>query len=155
MAFIRSHDGGEGTIGEDYIVFDPVDEILAASDSEYRRRSLLPFTSDGGDRLYVFKVQGTGCPVLMLSMTSTSAGDVRRGGDGFRDFIERLSRGEVSWIKGEQRLFDPMLLTGDCVGCHGRHLLPFRRSRGHGIMDRSGIGRVLVRRRTAGQALPC
>lgn len=99
VAFIRSHDGGEGTIGEDYIVFDPVDEILAASDSEYRRRSLLPFASDGGDRLYAFKVQKMGCPVLMLSMTSTSAEDVREVGTGFRDFIERLSRGEVSWVR--------------------------------------------------------
>lgn len=99
VAFIRSHDGGEGMIGEDYIVFDPVSEIIAASDSEYRRRSLLPFASDGGDRLYALHVHPMGCPVLMLSMTSTSEEDVREVGTGFRDFIERLSRGEVSWIR--------------------------------------------------------
>lgn len=95
-SFIRAHNGGEGFVGEGYLVIDGIDSILATLHraSEYGT-AFLPFGSDGSDGLFAFDTSASNWPVLVLPLTSASPEDVRQVALGFRDFIEKLSRGEI------------------------------------------------------------
>jgi hypothetical protein len=95
-SFIEAYDGGEGFLGEGFLALDSVDELLATLPRarEYGA-GLLPFGGDGSDGLFVFDTIGSNWSVLRLPLTSSSPEDVRQVASGFRDFIEKLTRGEI------------------------------------------------------------
>ena len=57
LAFMQEHDGGEGTVGEAYVVLYSLDE-LAELNKEYdiaaTYKNCFIFGSDGGDMLFAF-----------------------------------------------------------------------------------------------------
>lgn len=93
-SFIEAHDGGEGFIGDSYLVLDSIENSLATLDrARHYGPSFFPFGGDGGDGLYVFDTATVGWPVLMLPLTSASSEDIRQVASGFRGFIDKLASG--------------------------------------------------------------
>jgi len=69
LDFLRQHDGGEGFIGDNYIVFWKAEE-LADFNREYEVEKYAPdillFGSDGGGEAYGFDIQSASMPIVRI-----------------------------------------------------------------------------------------
>jgi hypothetical protein len=69
LDFLRQHDGGEGFIGDDYIIFWKAEE-LADFNREYEVEKYAPgillFGSNGGGEGYGFDVESAAMPIVRI-----------------------------------------------------------------------------------------
>ena len=69
LDFLRQHDGGEGFIGDNYIVLWKAEE-LADFNREYEVEKYAPgillFGSDGGGEAYGFDIQSASVPIVRI-----------------------------------------------------------------------------------------
>lgn len=87
LAFMREHNGGEGEIGETYLVLFPLEELRTVNDN-YDTVSVLPdcaiIGGDGGGELYGVTADGRyfNVPAVM------DKEDIRYLGSSMKGFIE-------------------------------------------------------------------
>lgn len=93
LAFLEAGDGGEGFVGEDYLVLWRAGELHPFNqDYEVQANApgLLGFGSNGGGEMFAFDLRVSSCPVLMVPFIGMSLEDAFVVAGGFTQFIRRM-----------------------------------------------------------------
>lgn len=94
VGFLRSHNGGEGFVGANYLILWTVQE-LAAFNREYEVEKYAPgillFASSGGGTCYGFDTRDSTMPVVSMEFIGMSLNDLDLVGSNFSDFLNRLA----------------------------------------------------------------
>ncbi len=93
--FLAASDGGEGFVGETYIVLWKAGELDELNDDFNVAASapgLVMFGTDGGEEGFAFDARGA---VVMIPITAMDPATARPVGGSFREFLDRLAAGET------------------------------------------------------------
>lgn len=95
LQFISEHDGGEGFVGENYLILWRIDE-LATFNREYEVEIYAPgillFGSNGGGEGYGFDTRETTMPVVRVPFIGMDLRYATRVADGFSDIFIQLTK---------------------------------------------------------------
>ena len=92
--FLLSHNGAEGSIGENsYLVIWSIEDIISLNE-EYGVFEFTPeilyFGSDGGDMAYAFDRRNSAVKIVEIPFESISVNDAVTLSDDFDDFIKLI-----------------------------------------------------------------
>ena len=92
--FLMSHNGTEGSIGENsYLVIWSIEDIISLNE-EYGVFEFTPeilyFGSDGGDMAYAFDRRNSAVKIVEIPFESISIDDAVELSDDFNDFIKLI-----------------------------------------------------------------
>lgn len=118
--FISAHNGGEGFLGERYVCFWKIDELLSLN-SEYavemRAPGIFLFGSDGAGEGYGFDLTQTPMPVVLLPFIGMARARTHVIVANFSELFDRLSVAEDVALRGEPNMqlveIKPIILGGD------------------------------------------
>ena len=92
-SFLRLTSGGEGMIGENYVMLWSADELARYNESyqvnEYAP-GLVLFGSDGGGEAFAFDTREANLPVVRVPFVGMSLDDVEQMASSFTAFLESL-----------------------------------------------------------------
>jgi SMI1 / KNR4 family (SUKH-1) len=95
VQFLRQSDGGEGFIGDAYVILWRIEELLefnkAYEVAEYAR-GLLLFGSDGGEEAFAFDMRSTSKPIVSVPFIGMELKLALPVAAGFREFL-RIAMG--------------------------------------------------------------
>ena len=95
VAFLRFTNGGEGMIGDTYVILWKAEELAELNDSyevdEYAP-GLLLIGSDGGGDAFAYDTRTTPWPVVRVPFVGMDLHSVEIVGPSFAGFLEALSR---------------------------------------------------------------
>lgn len=93
LEFLREHDGGEGSVGENYLILWKTEELIAFN-REYETDQYAPglflFGSDGGGVGYGFVTRDPAMPIVKVEFIGMSLDDMDVVAAGFSELIDRL-----------------------------------------------------------------
>jgi SMI1 / KNR4 family (SUKH-1) len=92
--FIREHNGGEGFVGDNYLVLWKVEELHPFNieyEVEQYAPKLLLFGSNGGGEAYGFDTRDLTMPIIMVPFIGMELIYARRVADNFSDFMVCLA----------------------------------------------------------------
>lgn len=93
IQFLHNYDGGEGFIGDNYLILWKVEE-LSVFNREYEVEQYAPgillFGSDGGGEGYGFDTRDAAMPVVRIPFIGMELRYVRAVADSFIDFLNKL-----------------------------------------------------------------
>jgi hypothetical protein len=96
--FLRTTNGGEGFVGERYVILYPVEE-LASANKDYMVQEFAPglviFGSDGGGEAFGFDTRTPQRAVVMISFVGMEWAEAKPLGANFNEFLIRLHRGRL------------------------------------------------------------
>ncbi len=91
--FLKQHNGGEGFIGDNYIIFWRAEE-LADFNREYEVERYAPgivlFASNGGGEGYGFDTQSAAMPIVRIPFIGMAREYAEPMADDFRDLFAKL-----------------------------------------------------------------
>jgi hypothetical protein len=93
MQFLRDYDGGEGFIGDNYVILWKAEELNVFNreyEVEQYAPGLLLIGSNGGGEGYGFDMRDSTLPVIRIPFIGMELRYVRVVGSGFTDFLNRL-----------------------------------------------------------------
>jgi hypothetical protein len=93
VEFLKISNGGEGFIGENYIILWGVDELVSMNRSyevQINSPGLLVFGSDGGGEAYGFDMRNPQWLIVKVPFIAMIWKDARPISDSFRGFLELL-----------------------------------------------------------------
>ena len=94
LDFLRQHNGGEGFVGENYVVFWKAEE-LAQFNREYEVKQYAPgiilFGSDGGGEGYGFDTQVVGMPIVRIPFIGMDRRYATLITENFSDLFAKLA----------------------------------------------------------------
>ena len=99
-SFLLRSNGGEGFIGEAYIMLSPLEELLemnASYEVEINAPDLFVFGSDGGGEAFAFRLSCGAGSVVMFPWIGVDAESTIEMASSFNQFLERLYRSGVSF----------------------------------------------------------
>ncbi|GAA0535501.1 MULTISPECIES: SMI1/KNR4 family protein [Pigmentiphaga] len=92
--FLRQHNGGEGFVGDNYIIFWRAEELVDFNREyeveKYAPRILL-FASNGGGEGYGFDTQSTAMPIVRIPFIGMAREYAIPVAESFSDFFKKLS----------------------------------------------------------------
>lgn len=92
---LRSHDGGEGFIGGNYLILWKVEE-LGIFNREYEVEKYAPglllFASSGGGAAYGFDTRDSAMPVVRVEFIGMNLDEAERVASSFTDFLRLLAK---------------------------------------------------------------
>ena len=91
--FILSFNGGEGFVGNSYLVLWPIEEIIPMNEACQVQKfapGLLLFGSDGGGEAYAFDTRSDSMSVVKVSFVGMSLAEAEVIARTFTDFLEYL-----------------------------------------------------------------
>lgn len=95
VQFLREANGGEGFVGDSYIILWRVDELLelnaAYQVAEYAP-GLFLFGSDGGGEAFAFDKRIAEPPIVSVPFVGMDLQLIRRIASNFAEFLEKLAR---------------------------------------------------------------
>lgn len=94
--FLMLHNGGEGFIGEAYLMLWPIEELFQLNkgyDVAHYAPGLLMFGSDGGGEAFAFDVQTKA--IVMIPFIGLEQSDLSPIASTFYQFLEVLSEGKL------------------------------------------------------------
>jgi hypothetical protein len=95
VQFLRTHDGGEGFIGDNYLILWKVEE-LSIFNCEYEVEKYAPglllFASSGGGAGYGFDKRDAAMPVVSFEFIGMNLNEVDRVANSFTDFLALLAK---------------------------------------------------------------
>lgn len=95
VQFLQEHDGGEGFIGDNYLILWMVEE-LSPFNREYEVRQYAPglilFGSSGGGEAYGFDTRDVAMPVVRVPFIGMELRYVRSVASSFTDFLTQLAK---------------------------------------------------------------
>ncbi|MEI7931728.1 MAG: SMI1/KNR4 family protein [Alphaproteobacteria bacterium] len=92
-AFLGNHNGGEGFVGENYIVLWKAEEIAEFNDDFDVAKSapgLFLIGSDGGGKGFGFDTRTPDLPVVVVPFTGMALGAATQAAETFSAFMEKL-----------------------------------------------------------------
>ncbi|MEO8375757.1 MAG: SMI1/KNR4 family protein [Sphingomonas bacterium] len=96
-AFMAQHGGGEGFVGEHYLILWGATE-LSAFNQEYEfpvyAPALVAFGSDGGGEAFAFDTRASPPPIVMVPFIGMSNDDAIRVADSFDALLTRMQTAE-------------------------------------------------------------
>ena len=98
-AFLRTTNGGEGSIGESWVRFWGVEELLemnAAYDIPKYFPELFVFGTNGGGTAFAFDIRCAPWTVVEIDLISIDLQDSIAAGNTFTDFLDRLLRFRIA-----------------------------------------------------------
>ena len=96
--FLRARNGGEGLIGQTYVVLWDISELgreNRAYDTDAWAPGLLMFGTDGGNEGFGFDTREPGLPIVQVPLVGMSWGEARPLGNTFDDFLENVRIGNL------------------------------------------------------------
>jgi cell wall assembly regulator SMI1 len=98
VEFITAMNGGEGFVGDNYVILWSVDE-LPRFNREYNVPEFAPglvmFGSDGGGEGFGFDLRSQNARVVVVPFIGMGWTDAEEIAPSFREFLEKLSRGSA------------------------------------------------------------
>lgn len=97
-AFIIAHDGGEGFIGEQYLILWRARELAELNDAYEVARyapGLLLFGSNGGGEAFAFDVRNQLMKVVMVPFIGMSLADAIPVADSFDGLLSAMANGKL------------------------------------------------------------
>ncbi|HPT51011.1 MAG TPA: SMI1/KNR4 family protein [Accumulibacter sp.] len=95
VQFLHDHDGGEGFIGDNYLILWKAEE-LSIFNREYEVEQYAPglllFGSDGGGEGYGFDTRDAAMPVVRVPFIGMELRYARAVAGGFTDFLNQLAK---------------------------------------------------------------
>lgn len=95
LEFLREHDGGEGFVGENYLILWKVEEIITFN-REYEvdqyALGLFLFGSDGGGAGYGFDTRDPAMPIVKVEFIGMSLEDMDVVAGGFSELLNSLMK---------------------------------------------------------------
>ena len=91
--FLKTADGGEGFLGENYLILWSCDELPQLNLSYEVAKFLLGFLifgSDGGGEAYGFDIRSDPWKIVQIPFIGMNWGDARPMGPSFNAFLEQL-----------------------------------------------------------------
>jgi hypothetical protein len=95
IEFLKITNGGEGFIGENYIILWGIEELISQNESyevELNAPGLLIFGTDGGGEAFGFDTRKGKWPVVQIPFVGMFWEEALHKGDSFKEFIECLHR---------------------------------------------------------------
>jgi hypothetical protein len=103
IRFMLVHDGGEGFVGEHYLILWKASELKLFND-EYEiavyARGLVAFGSNGGGEAFAFDTRVGQPTVVIAPFIGMSLDDATPVAPSFSDFLERLKSNARSYWEG-------------------------------------------------------
>jgi hypothetical protein len=99
-SFLLTSNGGEGFIGEAYVILWPIEELLqvnAGYEVETNAPGLFAFGSDGGGEAFAFRQPCATASVVMFPWVGVDAESTIAMASSFNQFLERLYCSGVSF----------------------------------------------------------
>jgi hypothetical protein len=96
--FVKVRNGGEGLIGQTYVVLWDVSELgrmNRAYEPDIWAPGLLMFGTDGGNEGFGFDTREPGLPIVQVPLAGMSWGEARPLGNTFSDFLENVRIGNL------------------------------------------------------------
>lgn len=96
--FLTARNGGEGLIGQTFVVLWDISELgrmNRAYEPDVWAPGLLLFGTDGGNEGFGFDTRGTGLPIVQVPLCGMSWGEARFLGQTFDDFLEKVRIGDL------------------------------------------------------------
>ena len=94
VSFLRTSDGGQGFVGEHYLILWKASEIVQFN-REYEVSQYAPglvcFGSDGGGEAFAFDTRDTAYPVVMAPFIGLSLNDCIPVADTFSALLKRMA----------------------------------------------------------------
>ena len=97
VEFLKTIEGGEGFIGNSYLILWRVDEIAPLNRSyevEKDAPGFLAFGSDGGGEAYGFDMRDEACRIVQIPFIGMSWNEAQPMGESFSAFLEQLFEAE-------------------------------------------------------------
>lgn len=94
LGFLRQHDGGEGFVGDNYIILWKAAELVDFNreyEVEVYAPGILLFGSDGGGEGYGFDMQSAGMPVVRLPFIGMERRYATPVAESFTSFLALLA----------------------------------------------------------------
>ena len=96
VEFLKTGNGGEGWIGDSYVILWPASD-LAPLNRSYESNKGMPgfliYGSNGGGEAFGFDVRGPESPILQVPFIGISWSDARPLGASFDEFLQNLYAG--------------------------------------------------------------
>jgi len=95
LAFLKTSNGGEGFVGNNYVMLWKIDELSSMNrsyETEVNAPGLLLFGSNGGGEAYGFDTRELQWPVVCVPFVGMQWKDARQIGRSFLDFLEHLDQ---------------------------------------------------------------
>ncbi|HJY87081.1 MAG TPA: SMI1/KNR4 family protein [Candidatus Acidoferrales bacterium] len=93
VSFLRLHDGGEGFVGQNYLVLFRAKELYQFN-QEYESARYAPglvlFGSDGSGEGYAFDTRSRAQPIVMVPFVGMDLRYARPTASSFTDFLQKL-----------------------------------------------------------------
>lgn len=132
VRFLAFANGGEGFLGEDYLMLWPVEDLVSLNrgyEVETYAPGLLLFGSNGGGEAFAFDRRRTGPPIVMVPFVPLELDKVEDAAPAFQEFLGSFSDdGEEDQMPEEYKgkeIFEimPVYLGGDPVDPQNKVLL--------------------------------
>ena len=96
IAHLQVANGGEGFVGDAYLVLWPVEQLIELNEA-YKVGEFAPglflFGSDGGGEAFAFDLRAKGSrPIVSVPFVSMALTEARPIGSDFNEFLRNLSR---------------------------------------------------------------
>jgi len=98
LEFLKTSNGGEGFIGRNYLVLDPIEKIVESNRNlnvEEYAPGLVVIGSDGGGEAIGFDRRGTAWPVVMVPLIPLDMKEAQVIAESFGSFLDKYSRFEL------------------------------------------------------------
>jgi SMI1 / KNR4 family (SUKH-1) len=93
--FLRERDGGEGFIGDTYLILWRVSELVGFN-KDYQVAEYAPglflFGTDGGGEAFAFDIRSEAKPIVSVPFVGMDLKSIRAVAPNFESFVDKLTR---------------------------------------------------------------